>query len=257
MSTLKFIIYNFEEFVNVLNKIFSPANTFCMIIIFVRAVIILTLLVVVMRLMGKRQIGEMQPYEFIITLLIAEVACVPMSDVSIPLLYGVVSIIAIFIIHQVLSLLEQLGVGWKSIISGKPSIVIDANGVNRNELKKNNLDVEDLIESLRSTGNFSLDEVKYAILEANGKLSVVQNPDAEGSGELPVLAINDGKFIDKNLSVIGTDKNRIAEFLKNNEINSVKSVEVMTIDGSGKVYLQEKDKKYSVKRFHVKEGAAW
>ena len=228
-----------------------------MLIIFIRAVIILTLLVVVMRLMGKRQIGEMQPFEFIITLLIAEVACVPMSDVSIPLLYGVVSIIAIFIIHQILSLLEQLGSGWKTLISGKPSIVIDADGINRNELRKNNLDVEDLIESLRSTGNFSLDEVKYAILEANGKLSVVQNPEAKPRGELPVLTINNGKLIDKNLRVVGIGKETILHFLKNNDIKSVKNVEVMTIDGSGRVYLQEKDKKFTVKYLAVKEGAAW
>ena len=225
-----------------------------MLIIFIRAVIILTLLVVVMRLMGKRQIGEMQPYEFIITLLIAEVACVPMSDVSIPLLYGVVSIVAIFIIHQILSLLEQLGTGWKTIVSGKPSIVIDANGINRNELKKNNLDVEDLIESLRSTGIFSLDEVKYAILEANGKISVVKNPDSKADCELPVLAINNGRFNDKNLKEIRTDRKSVSDFLKKTDISSVKAVEVMTIDGAGKVYIQEKNKRYAIKYFPLKEG---
>ena len=132
-----------------------------MVIIFIRTVIILLILLVVMRLMGKRQIGEMQPYEFIITLLIAEVACVPMSDVSIPLVYGITSLLAIFVLHQIISIFELFGQGFKKFLNGKPSIVIDSLGVNHKELKKNNMDVEDLIEALRETGCFSLDEAKF------------------------------------------------------------------------------------------------
>ena len=93
-----------------------------MLIIFIRAIIIFVTLVVIMRLMGKRQIGEMQPFEFIITLLIAELACVPMTDVSIPLVYGVVSIIAVFILHQILTILEQSSQRFKSVIDGKPAV---------------------------------------------------------------------------------------------------------------------------------------
>ena len=210
-----------------------------------------------MRLMGKRQIGEMQPYEFIITLLIAEVACVPMSDVSIPLLYGIVSIIAIFIIHQLLSLLEQLGQKWKGIISGTPSIIIDADGVNSKELKKNNLNMEDLIESLRSTGNFSLDSIRYAILEANGKISIVNNPDYTDNGELPILLIDCGKILKNNLKTVGETESKILKFLKNKGINTVKKVEVMTVDGSGKVYLQETNKRFIVCNMKLKGDVKW
>ncbi len=227
-----------------------------MLIIFLRTAIILILLMIVMRLMGKRQIGEMQPYEFIITLLIAEAACVPMSDVSIPLLYGIAAILAIFILHQIFSFLEQLGQGWKSAISGKPSLVIDTNGINFKELKKNNLDVEDLIESLRSTGNFSLDEVKFAILEANGKFSVINYPDSESNGELPLLLIDCGKIVNGNIKKIGKTKQDVIALANKKGINDIKNIEVMTIDGSGKIYLQEKNKIFTT--FNIdSEDSKW
>ena len=123
-----------------------------------------------MRLMGKRQIGEMQPFELVITLLIAELACIPMSDISVPLIYGIAAILAVFIIHQALSLLDRSGRILKRVISGKPSIVLNKDGVDFVELRKNNMDVEDLIESMRSAGYFSLDDLDYAIFESNGKL---------------------------------------------------------------------------------------
>jgi len=214
-----------------------------MAIIFLRAGIIMILLLIVMRLMGKRQIGEMQPYEFIVTLLIAEVACVPMSDVSIPLLYGIASIFAIFILHQALSLLEHAGPKAQKIINGKPSIVIDTDGVNVKELNKNNLDVQDLIENLRSTGYFSLENIKYAILESNGKLSVLTN-DKEQNSDLPILIINNGKLNNSNLSVINlTDKN-INNILKTYGCKNIKEVEVLTLTTKLQGYLKQKNKQF-------------
>ena len=142
-----------------------------MIIIFIRSSLTFIILLVVMRLMGKRQIGEMQPFELVITLLIAELACIPMSDISVPLVYGIAAILAVFIFHQVLSLLEQSGHFLKKTISGKPSLVLNKDGVDFEQLRKNNMDVEDLIESMRSAGYFSLDDLDYAIFESNGKLS--------------------------------------------------------------------------------------
>jgi len=226
-----------------------------MVIIFLRTAIILILLLVVMRLMGKRLIGEMQPYEFVITLLIAEVACVPMSDVSIPLLYGIASIVAIFIIHQILSLIEQSGQVFKRILSGKPSLVIDTEGVNFTELKKNNMDVEDLIESLRSTGNFSLEEIKYAILESNGSISVIKS-DAPASQEIPLLIVNQGKILSTNLSKTGKNKQFLDDFIKKHGLNTLKEVAVMTADKKGKVYLQKKKGKFLIANFNEETSNA-
>lgn len=166
-----------------------------MIIIFIRTAVIFLTLMVVMRLMGKRQIGEMQPFEFIITLIIADLACIPMADVSIPLIYGVVAILALFLLHQLIFLLENCGSFMQRVISGKPSVVINKDGVDLKELKKNDMSVSDLIESMRTQGYFSLDDLDYAIYEANGNLSALEKQDRKSSvPALAVLLVSDGKI---------------------------------------------------------------
>lgn len=228
-----------------------------MIVTFFRTLIILITLIVLMRLMGKRQIGEMQPFEFIVTLIIADLACIPMADVSIPLLYGIVAIICVFLVHQILAVLEQRGNILKRIISGKPSLVINKDGVDMLELKRNNMDVSDLIESMRSAGFFSLDEVDYAIFESNGKLSTMQkdnvlNPPAS----LPLLIVSDGKTDKKNLELIKISENDVTNFLSSNNSN-LKNTEVMTIDGNGRVYLKTKNSKFRILEFSLPQGVKW
>ena len=114
-----------------------------------RTILIFITLLAVMRLMGKRQIGEMQPFELVITLLIAELACIPMADTSIPLLYGAISILTIFLLHQIMLIVDLKLKPLKAVIGGKPAVVINKNGIDITQLKKNNLDISDLIESLR------------------------------------------------------------------------------------------------------------
>ena len=186
-----------------------------MIIIFIRSTLTFIILLVVMRLMGKRQIGEMQPFELVITLLIAELACIPMSDISVPLIYGIAAILAVFIIHQALSLLDRSGRILKRVISGKPSIVLNKDGVDFVELRKNNMDVEDLIESMRSAGYFSLDDLDYAIFESNGKLSAMEKAGEQcGKTSLPVLLVCEGKAIHNNLELIGWDLKTLNETIR-------------------------------------------
>lgn len=215
-----------------------------MTVIFIRTLITFIALVIVMRLMGKRQIGEMQPFEFIITLLISELACIPMADVSIPLSYGIISVLAVFILHQIMSLIERSGNPIKFLISGKPSVVISPDGVNLKELKKNNMGVEDLIEAMRSNGYFAFDDVKYAIFESNGKLSTLENKDKENNGALPYIIINDGKVSTANLVKFGYTLPKLLHSI--NEKTSIKQIEILTLDENGRVYLQKKHKKYTV-----------
>lgn len=228
-----------------------------MLIIFLRAIVVFVTLIIVMRLMGKRQIGEMQPFEFIITLLIAELACVPMTDVSIPLVYGVASIIAVFILHQILTVLEQLSDGFKSVVDGKPAIVINKNGVDIKELKKNNMDVSDLIESLRGTGNYSLDSVYYAIFESNGKLSVLKKEKVDDTKELPVLLVSEGKINKKNYRLLNLDKETFEAFLAENGAKKLSAVDIMTVSGSGKVYLQLKGQSAKVINMQLNKEKVW
>ncbi len=223
----------------------------------IRTLIIFITLIIVMRLMGKRQIGEMQPFEFVITLIIADLACVPMADVSIPLIYGIVAILALFVLHQLLSFIEQGGRVAKLIVSGKPSIVINKNGVDIKELKKNNMGLDDLIESMRSAGYFSLDDVDYAIFESNGKLSTLENTQrTDKRNGLPLILISDGKIENKNLSVLKIDKSRLESILKENGVN-VKKTEVLTVDGNGRAYLKGKNKKYEIINVQLGEEIKW
>ena len=228
-----------------------------MIVTFFRTLIILITLIILMRLMGKRQIGEMQPFEFIVTLIIADLACIPMTDVSIPLLYGIVAIICVFLLHQILAMLEQSGSLLKRIISGKPSLVINKNGVDMLELKRNNMDVSDLIESMRSAGYFSLDDVDYAIFESNGKLSAMQSSKGQNTpSSVPLLIVSNGKTDGKNLKIIKTEKEDLITFLKSHNLN-LKNTEVMTVDGNGRVYLKAKNEKYKIVTYQIPQGVKW
>ncbi len=227
-----------------------------MAIIFIRSIIIFILLLVVMRLMGKRQIGEMQPFEFIITLLIAELACAPMADTSLPLTYGMVSVIAVFVIHQIVSVIEQSGRMAKKILSGKPSLIINKDGVDLNELKKNNLDVEDLIESLRISGYFALENVDYAIFESNGNISVLGNQNSTPDS-LPILIINNGKKISCNCKSLNLDENFFDTIKEKASNTDLKSVEVLTLDGNGHCYLKPKGKKFCTFEVKLSDDTTW
>ena len=216
-------------------------------LIFIRTIIIYVTLLVVMRLMGKRQIGEMQPFELVVTLLIAELAYIPMADTSIPLLYGVVAIVAIFFLHQIVCLLDLGFKPMKALLSGSPSIVLNKDGVDDKQLKKNNLDVSDLIESLRAAGYFSLDAVDYALYEANGSFSALPKSGYEEmQTSLPVILIDEGKFDKENLTLTGRDKSYFLDILRKQGCKSEKKVLVMTVDGNGKAYFQKKGEKYKV-----------
>lgn len=214
-------------------------------LIFIRTTLIFIALLVVMRLMGKRQIGEMQPFEFIITLVIAELACIPMADSSIPLLYGIVSILTIFLLHQIMCILDLAFKPMKFMFSGKPSIVITKDGIDVKELKKNSLDVSDLIESLRSKGYFSLDDVDYALYEANGNFSTLESPNRDSENtSVPMIIIDEGKFDQNNVKLCNKSTEFFKDILKKQKIKKLKDVIILTFDGNGKIYLQEKNKKF-------------
>lgn len=227
-----------------------------MVVIFLRTLITYITLVTVMRLMGKRQIGEMQPFEFIVTLIIADLACIPMADVSIPLAYGIVAILALFILHQLFSIIEQLGDGFKKVLSGKPSIVIDKNGVCIKELKKNNMGIDDLIESMRALGYYSLDDLDYAIFESNGKLSPFERYSENKGNSVPLLIVNEGKIVKRNLMHLNMCESDISEYIVNAG-KTLKKTEVMTVDGDGRVYIKQKNDKYEITSLALPEGVKW
>lgn len=216
-------------------------------LIFIRTTIIFITLLAIMRLMGKRQIGEMQPYELVITLIISELACIPMADNSIPLLYGVIAILTVFLLHQIVCIIDLKVTAAKPIISGTPSIVLNKNGVDDSQLKKNNLNVSDLIESLRVEGYFALDAIEYALYEAEGAFSALPKKNFQDlQTSLPIILVNEGKFDQKNIMQTGKNTDYYLDVLKRNGCKDEKKVLIMTVDGNGKVYLQKKGQHYKV-----------
>ena len=225
-------------------------------LIFIRTTLIFITLLIIMRLMGKRQIGEMQPYELVITLIISELACIPMADNSIPLLYGIISILTIYLLHQIVCLIDLNSLRAKAVLSGSASVVLNKNGIDDTQLKKNNLDVSDLIESLRTEGYFSLDAVDYALYESEGTFSALPKKNyQELQTSLPVIVVDEGKFDKKNLEQTKRDKAYFLNVLKEQGCENEKKVLVMTVDGNGKVYLQQKGKHFKVFHLDWKEKA--
>ncbi len=210
-----------------------------MLTIFLRGLIIFGLLLVVIRLMGKRQIGEMEPFELVITLVISEIACVPMGDKNIPLTYGVVCILTLYIVHQVIVLLSK-NTKMQSIISGKPMLVIDKSGINVAAVKQLNMQVNDLMQSLRNTGYFSVEEIEYALMETNGQLSVIPKKSMENKQKsLPVPLILEGKWCEDELTQHGVDQQKIGNMLFKKHVK-VKDVVFLTVDQNDHFVLQDK-----------------
>ncbi len=223
-----------------------------MITIIIRAVIIYLVVLLLFRIMGKRQLGQMQPFELVLTLIIADLATIPMAEVAVPVLHGIVPLFTLVILHFVLTFFTRLSTTFSSILSGKPVIVVNPKGIDYQAMKKLNITVDDILESMRGLGYFSLEQVEYAIMETNGKLSVM--PKAEESAVvnktidakvepnvIPINLVSEGKLMKKNLPVAKVDENFVLDFVKQKTGKSkLKDVLVMTIDKNGQVFLQLK-----------------
>ncbi len=245
-----------------MNKSSGISQNNCMLILFFRSIIIFLILLVVVRLMGKRQIGEMQPFELVITLIIADLATIPMADASTPLLYGVVGIVTLFILHQIISFLDRYFSPMSDVLAGTPTVVINSNGVDFVQLKKQNLGVDDILEGMRGAGCASIENVAFAVVETNGKLSVLlKNPSelkeyGEGKSTLPVAVVVDGKFEERKLKMLGADREVLLELLRQ-EGEKLSDVELATMDQAGKVYLQVRKKGYRVYKTDFEGGQGW
>lgn len=210
-----------------------------MLTIFFRGLIIFGLLLVVIRLMGKRQIGEMEPFELVITLVISEIACVPMGDKNIPLTYGIVCILTLYIVHQFIVLLSK-NTRMQSIISGKPMLVIDKSGINVGAVKQLNMQVNDLLQSLRNTGHFSVEEIEYALMETNGQLSVIPKQSMEDRQKtLPVPLVLEGKWCTEELTQHDIDKQKISDMLFKKHVR-FKDIVFLTVDQNDHFVVQDK-----------------
>ena len=222
-----------------------------MLTLVIRAAVIYIIVLIVLRIMGKRQIAEMQPYELVATLIIADLACIPMTEITVPLLHGVVPLLTLVVVNFFISLISVKSVIFRRLINGKPIIVIDPDGIRYKELKALNMTLNDLYEGLRVAGYFSAADVYYAIVETNGSLSVLpisqkNPPTAEDlkvkttDSGINLLLINDGKIIKENLKHFNLNEDFLFNSIKKHNIKDIKNVIIYSINNTGQVYLQEK-----------------
>ena len=221
----------------------------------IRSTIIYIFALATIRLMGKRQIGEMQPFEFVITLIIADLVCIPMQEISVPLLHGIVPILTLLLLHYFLCLLSRKSIKARYLISGRSAIVISPNGIHYKELQRLNMTIDDLIEALRGVNIFNIEDVAYAIFETNGNLSVLPKSHTlpatkqdikinSPKSALPISIIIDGKVMKENISLCGLSEEFFEECLKQANLKKINDIMFMNIDNNGKVFLQPKIGKY-------------
>lgn len=233
-------------------------HTKLMLTIIIRCVIIYSIVLLLFRVMGKRQLGQMQPFELVLTLIIADLATIPMAEVSVPVLHGIIPVLTLVLLHFLLTFLSRISSKFGQIISGKPVIVINPDGLDYRSLKALNITIDDLFEAMRGQGYFSLDQIQYAIMETNGKVSVLakaeSSPVTNGDMKLkidetaiPVNIISEGKILKENLEIAKIDEKFIFEFVsKKLNGTKIKNILVMTIDKNGKVFVQKIGEKSKV-----------
>lgn len=226
-----------------------------MLTIIVRAIVIYILVLFVFRLMGKRQIGQMQPFELVLTLIIADLATIPMAELSVPVLHGIVPLLTLVVVHYFLTLISRNSTKFSNFISGKPVIVINPKGIDEKALRSLNITVDDLFEAIRGAGYFNLEEVQYAIMETNGTVNVLPKSDFSPvvnkdlklkleENSIPVTLVSEGKIMKDNISLAGVDQTFIEKFMKKAGIDKISKILILTLNKSGTVYIQEKNKEF-------------
>lgn len=222
-----------------------------MTILIVRTVILYFMALVVIRLMGKRQIGQLQPFEIVITVMISDLAAMPMQDNRIPLAFSAIPMV-VLVILQILSSTAQLkSEKARELLSGKPTIIIEHGRIDMDALKEERININDLLEELRLKNFYNIKEIEYAILETSGQLSIIPKtnltfatkedlkiPTTQDS--LPITLILDGKINTFNLNLINKDLEWLAGQLKRNNVTKPKDVYLAILDSNGEFYCQTK-----------------
>lgn len=222
-----------------------------MTISFIRTLLLYAVVILAVRLMGKRQISELQTSELVVTLLISDIASIPMQDSGQPLVSGLIPIAALVMFEIVISALMVKSTKFRKLICGKPIIVINDGVVQQNEMKRLRMTTEDLCEQLRQKDVFSIQDVAYAIVETNGKMSVIKKPDKEQptAGMLAValpdtgietVVISDGVISQFSLQLCGKTTEWLSGVLKGQNLD-VRDIFLMTANTKGDFFIVKKE----------------
>ena len=223
-----------------------------MAIIFIRTVILYFAILVSMRVMGKRQLGELEISEFIVAALIADLAATPLQDIDIPLLNGLLPIMIMFCLEIIIAGLNMKSVRLRKFTYGRPEIIIRNGRIDRASMRRNRFTIDELMQELRSQGQSDASNVAYGVLETNGQLSLILTPAAmppaasmlgiepKDTGYAHII-INDGRILDKNLALLGRDRRWLGNELRRRGIRSAEDVYILTLSETGSVFCQAKE----------------
>ena len=223
-----------------------------MLITFFRAIVLYIIVLVVMRLMGKREIGQLQPFELAISIMIADLASIPMTEIGIPIFNGIIPILGLLVMHLIISVINLKSLKAREIICGKPSILIYRGKIDEKVLKKERFTINELEERLRGNNVVNLGDIEYAILETSGQVTVIQKPEKRNTipedfnitpeyEGIPYDLVVDGKVMNKNLKLIGKNYNWLKKQVEKFGIKPEEAL-VVTIDGKGQIFCQEREK---------------
>ncbi len=220
---------------------------------FMRTILLYVILIVGIRAMGKRQIGELEPVELVLMLLISDLAAVPMQDFGIPLLNGVVPIITLLSLSMLLSFFSMHSVRFHRLVCGNPTTLIKDGVIRQDALRRNRFTLDELLDELRAQGVTDLATVKYAVLETNGQLSVLLYPNeapltarqlgrsVEDDVFLPVVIVNDGRVMKNGLRDMALDETWLEKVLRSRGYRSAGEVLLLTVDDAGTVFCVGKE----------------
>jgi len=173
-----------------------------MIIVAIRAVILYVILLIAMRVMGKGELGELQPFDLVVSLMLAELAVMPMEDLNAPMTHGFMAIAAIMFLQCFLSYVTLKSNSARKVICGTPTIIIDHGKFNTKDMNKLRINVNDVLGQMRLKGYYSIEEIDYLIMETNGEMSIIAPDEEPGTRckRIPVATILDGQIMKKNLT---------------------------------------------------------
>lgn len=221
-----------------------------MLVTFIRSILLYIVVLVVMRLMGKREIGQLQPFELAISIMIADLASTPMADAGIPISNGIIPILALLVMHLIISVLNIKSIRARQILCGKPAILIYRGKIDEKTLKKERFTVNELEERLRGNNVVNIGDVEYAILETSGQVTVIEKPNkkkvtvedlgikTEYEGITYDLVL-DGKIMYENLKILKKDYSWLKKEVNKFGIEPEQAL-IVTIDGKGEIFCQGK-----------------
>lgn len=223
-----------------------------MAIIFVRTILLYFTILISMRIMGKRQLGEMELSEFIVGALIADLAATPLQDIGTPLLNGLVPIFALFALEINIAGLSMRSLKVRKLVFGKPEIIIENSKIDREKMQKNRFTLDELMQELRNQGLSDTTQIEYAVLETNGQLNVIlqksEQPVTPSQLGVPArsdgyahIIINEGRILDNNLRMLGRDRSWLDKEIKRQGAASAEDVYLLTLTETGKIFCQRKE----------------